>query len=443
MLLAATACRFESARPEPASTPATRVLVGAEVLARDGFQALSGLRVGLIVNHTSTVESTHLADTLLAAGIDVRALFGPEHGVRGDAGAGVAIESGRDEQTGLPVYSLYGPTRSPEPEALAELDALVFDIQDVGARFYTYISTMGLAMQAAAEAGIPFFVLDRPNPLGGNYVSGFVLDAGEESFVGLYPIPVAHGLTVGELARMIRGESWLSGLDALDLRVVEMDGWRRELQWPDLGRQWVPTSPNIPDFPTAAVYPGMCYLEATTVSEGRGTEHPFLQFGAPWIDATSLAAELNAELNAENVVGAFEVSFEAVTFTPRSLPNAAPNPRYRDTEIPGVRIALDADAHVGDSNAHVGDSNARVGDSNAHVDALRLGMVVLTALRDHAAARGEPNLIRQASMRRLAGTTELYGLLVSGASADEIAAEWADEVASFRTLRVPYLLYSE
>lgn len=383
---------------------------GAEVLAADGFAALHGLRIGAVVNQTSLVDGAHIVDSMLAAGVEVAALFGPEHGVRGEAGAGVVVASGLDAETGLPVHSLYGETRKPLPEVLADLDALVFDIQDVGARFYTYISTLGLTMQSAAEAGMPFFVLDRPNPLGGNQVAGYVLEDGFESFVGAYPIPVAYGLTVGELARMIKGEGWLPGLDSLDLRVVELEGWTRAMRWPDLARDWVPTSPNIPDYATAAVYPGMCFLESLTVSEGRGTNRPFLQFGAPWIKADSLAAALNAR----NIAG---VEFAPTTYTPVSMPNAAPNPRYKDQALPGVTIDVTSDDEL---------------------EPLRLGVEVLVALRDHA---GETPLIREASLRRLSGTDRLYEALQRGATANEIVAQWADEVAAFEAQRAKYLLY--
>jgi uncharacterized protein YbbC (DUF1343 family) len=386
---------------------------GAEVLAADGFAPLLGLRVGAVVNQTSQVEGVHLVDAMLQGGVEVAALFGPEHGVRGEAGAGVAVESGRDPETGLPVYSLYGETRKPDAAVLADLDALVFDIQDVGARFYTYISTLGLTMQAAAEAGRPFYVLDRPNPLGGELVAGYVLEEGFESFVGAYPIPVAYGLTVGELAKMIKGEGWLPELDSLDLVVIELEGWNRTMRWPDLARTWVPTSPNIPDYETAAVYPGMCFLESLSVSEGRGTDRPFLQFGAPWITADSLAATLNAR----RVSG---VRFTPTRYTPVSMPNAAPNPRYRDQELPGVAIDVTSDDDL---------------------EPLRLGVEVLVALRDHAAAADETGLIREASLRRLAGTNRLYEALQRGDTADEIVAQWQDEVKAFDEARAPYLLY--
>ena len=205
---------------EPERPPAA-LQTGAQTLVANDFDALAGQRVGLIVNHTARVDTAHLIDRIhRAPNVEIGALFGPEHGLRGTADAGEKVADGVDDRTGAPIYSLYGANRQPTAAQLEGLDALVFDIQDVGARFYTYISTMGLAMQAAAESDVPFIVLDRPNPLGGDYVSGFVREPEQESFVGQYPIPIAHGMTVGELARMIQGEAMLPGLESLDLRVV-------------------------------------------------------------------------------------------------------------------------------------------------------------------------------------------------------------------------------
>ncbi len=277
-----------------ALAPPQPVATGADRLAASGFAALAGKRVGLITNQTGRVGDEHLADALSRApNLKLAAIFAPEHGFRGQAEAGASVRSGRDAKTGVPIHSLYGATRKPTQAMLRGVDVLVFDIQDVGARFYTYISTMGLAMQAAAAARIPFVVLDRPNPLGGEYVSGFVLEPPCRSFVGQYPIPIVHGLTVGELARMIQGERWLDGLEALELSVVEMQGWRRSMRWPQTQREWVATSPNIPSFEAALVYPGIGIVGEAEVSEGRGTPTPFSLFAAPWLDAarTAQAAE--------------------------------------------------------------------------------------------------------------------------------------------------------
>jgi uncharacterized protein YbbC (DUF1343 family) len=266
------------------------------VLAASRFRALAGRTVGLVCNPTAVTRTlVHAADVLHgAARVRLAALFGPEHGVRGDAQYMAAVGAERDARTGLPAHSLYGDTREslrPRREQLAGLDALVFDVQDVGARYYTYQATMLLCMEAAAEAGIGFVVLDRPNPIGGDLVEGPRLRPGFESFCGLHDLAVRHGLTVGELAPLFREERRLD----LDLEVVPCRGWRRGARFRDTGLPWVMPSPNMPTPETALVYPGMCLLEGTNLSEGRGTTRPFELFGAPWLDAARLAADLSRE----------------------------------------------------------------------------------------------------------------------------------------------------
>ena len=274
------------------------------------FASLRGLRVGLVCNPTAVTRGlAHAADLLAAApGVTLGALFGPEHGVRGDAQYMAAVGGEpRDPRTGVPVHSLYGETPAslqPTPAALAGLDALVFDIQDVGTRYYTYQATMMLCMEAAARAGIAFFVLDRPNPIGGA-VEGPRLRPGFESFCGLHDLAVRHGLTVGELAGLFRAERGLS----LALTVIPCEGWRRSVRFRETGLPWVFPSPNMPTPETALVYPGMCLLEGTNLSEGRGTTRPFELFGAPWIDPFRLAAELARE----RLAG---VGFRPVSFVP-------------------------------------------------------------------------------------------------------------------------------
>jgi uncharacterized protein YbbC (DUF1343 family) len=272
------------------------VRFGIDVLVESGFEALRGRAVGAIVNPTSVdARFRHLADLLAQApGVRLRALFGPEHGVRGEAQYMVPVDDvARDPRTGVPVYSLYGhrfESLTPRAEWLVGLDALVFDLQDVGARYYTYVYTMALALGAAARAKVPFFVLDRPNPLGLVHTEGNLVEEGFRSFVGLYPWPTRHGMTVGELARLLH--------DALDLRaelhVIACQGLTRTMGWSDLGRAFIPPSPNMPTPDTALVYPGMCLAEGTNVSEGRGTCRPFEQFGAPWLSGHALAQHLEA-----------------------------------------------------------------------------------------------------------------------------------------------------
>lgn len=267
-----------------------RVETGLDVLAADGFAAMRGRRVGAIANPTSVDRRMrHLADLLQRApGVELAALFGPEHGVRADAQDMIGVGSEIDARVGVPVHSLYGgdeASLAPTPEQLDGLDALIFDVQDVGSRYYTFASTMLYAMRAAADRGLAFVVLDRPNPIGGDRVEGPTVRPGFASFVGAHPLPIRHGLTVGELAGLFRQECRLD----LDLAVVACRGWERSMTWAETGLPWVLPSPNMPTPDTALVYPGGCLVEGTNLSEGRGTTRPFELWGAPWLDPDRLA----------------------------------------------------------------------------------------------------------------------------------------------------------
>jgi uncharacterized protein YbbC (DUF1343 family) len=269
-------------------------------------------------------------------------------------------------------------------------------------------------MQAAAAARIPFIVLDRPNPLGGEYASGFVLEPGLRSFVGQYPIPIVHGLTVGELARMIKGEKWLAGLDALDLSTVQMEGWQRSMRWPQTGRAWVATSPNIPTFEAALVYPGMGIVGETEVSEGRGTPTPFSLFGAPWLDGPRMIGRLG-RLRLPGV------RFEAAAFAPRPIPGVASRPRFVGESLRGGRVVV---------------------TDVAGLEPLELGMHVLSALVAEARAAGIAPLIANPDwFHKIAGTRRLYRMLEGGSSGTAIIAAWQSEVAQFKARRARYLLY--
>jgi uncharacterized protein YbbC (DUF1343 family) len=295
------------AGPGRAEDLAPRVLNGVDVLRREGFASISGKRVGLITNHTGVADDgTSTIDLLFHSGrCTLAALFSPEHGIRGDSDR--AVDSTVDSATGVPVHSLYGETRRPTQEMLRGIDVLVYDIQDIGARFYTYATTLGYAMEEAARAKIPIYVLDRPNPLGGARVEGPMLDPDRRSFTGYMPLPVRHGLTSGELAQYFNAE----GKIGAELRVVRMEGWRRDQYFDETGQVWVNPSPNMRSLLAAILYPGVCLLEPTNVSVGRGTDRPFEVLGAPWIEPRRLAAALNGA----RLPG---VRFVAVTFTPAS-----------------------------------------------------------------------------------------------------------------------------
>ncbi len=412
LLLFATACAKPDAPKSETEIPDAPLRTGAEVLVASAFDDFKGKRVGLLVNHTARVAALHLSDVFHnSADVTLTALFGPEHGIRGEADAGEKIEDGIDMQTGVPVFSLYGETRKPTLASLEGLDALVFDIQDIGARFYTFISSMGLAMQAAAEAGIPFIVLDRPNPLGGEYVAGYIREPAYSSFVGQYPIPVTHGMTVGELALMIKGEAFLDGLETLDLRVVKMEGWKRSMNWLDTGREWRPTSPNIPDFETALLYPGMCYFEAVEASEGRGTRTPFRLVGAPWIDSDKLIEAL------EGMQG---VAFEPASFSPESIDGMAANPRFKGEALQGIKLTV-TDAHA--------------------IDPVATGIHVLAAFYAQAPETLKASFFKERWMNLLGGTEKLRLALEAGTQPEDIVAGWGEDVAAFKAARAPYLLY--
>jgi uncharacterized protein YbbC (DUF1343 family) len=286
------------------------VKTGLDVWVAQEFRPLRGKRVGAILNPTSVdARFRHLADLLAGAkDVTLGALFGPEHGVRGEAQYMEAVGQAVDARTGVVVHSLYGSTFDslrPRKEWLAGLDAVVFDIQDVGARYYTYLATMALAMEACALARVAFIVLDRPNPLGGVLVEGNHVAEGFRSFVGLYDVPARHGMTAGELARLLAAEGgWGTALT-----VVPCQGWTRGMRWADTGLHFLPPSPNMPTPDTALVYPGLCLLEGTNLSEGRGTCRPFEQFGAPWLDADALVDALSG-------LGLPGLALRPVHFTP-------------------------------------------------------------------------------------------------------------------------------
>ncbi len=377
---------------------------GVEVLLQDSLQLVRGRRVGLITNHTGILpDGTSDIDTLAALpDVDLVALYSPEHGIRGTAAPGETVAGGRDARTGLPIHSLYGATRKPTPEMLEGVDVLLFDIQDVGSRYYTYVWTMALAMEAAGEAGIPFVVLDRPDPVGGALVQGNVLDTAFASFVGLYPVPMRHGMTPGELARLLVGAFGVR----VELHVAPLRRWRRSMLFHDTGLPWVAPSPNMPSPESALHYPGTCLFEGTDLSVGRGTERAFQWVGAPWLDGDALAARLNA-------LGLPGVRFEAARFTPR----APGDGKFDGQEVRGVRfVATDPAAY----------------------DPTVAAVATLLEARRMSGDRWRWNA---SHFDELAGTDRLRKTIDAGLPLADVVAPWREALARFQTLRAPYLLY--
>jgi uncharacterized protein YbbC (DUF1343 family) len=392
--------------PAPPSAPSyevsagdsvRQVMVGVDALAARRFAPLSGKRVGLITNHTGLdAAGTRTIDLLAQApGVKLRAIFSPEHGLSGKVDAKVA--SGKDVSTNLPVHSLYGETRRPTSDMLKDLDALVFDIQDAGVRFYTYMSTMGYGMEAAAQKGIEFVVLDRPNPIGAARMEGPVLDKDLISFTAYFPLPVRHGMTLGELARMFNAENKIG----VQLSVIPMQGYRREMWFDETGIAWVDPSPNLRSLTQAIFYPGVALAEASNVSVGRGTRTPFEVLGAPWIRS----AELTGYLISRRIPG---VGFEAAAFTPDSN-------RFKGQPCQGVRMIL---------------------KDRDRLDSVRLGIEILCALQ-----RLHPGQFEIDKAVHLLGSRAAVQAIKEGRHPEAIVASWQPQIEEFQRRRQPYLLY--
>jgi uncharacterized protein YbbC (DUF1343 family) len=376
----------------PVASEKKTILSGAS-RTEEYLPLLKGKQIAVIANQTSRIGKTHLVDTLLAFGVNVQCVFAPEHGFRGDAGAGETIRDGKDPKTGLPVFSLYGKNKKPTAGQLSKTDVIVFDIQDVGARFYTYISTMHYAMEAAAELGKEFIVLDRPNP-NGFYIDGPVLDTNYRSFVGMHPIPVVHGCTVGELAQMINGEKWLKGEKTCKLTVITCQNYIHE----EVYELPVPPSPNLPNMAAVYLYPSLCFFEGTVVSVGRGTDLPFQCIGYPG-----------------NTTGTF-------AFTPADKPGVAMDPPHEGKTCHGHSLAAFGSFYFRSSHM--------------------LYLDWLTGLYE-ASADKDKFFSQAAFFDKLAGTDRLRNQVIQGMSPAEIRATWQPELERYRAMRKAYLLYPE
>jgi len=383
-------------------------LTGLDLLISTQLDLVRGKRVGLVTHPAAMLpDLTSAVDALLDADVRLTALFGPEHGFDGSAADGAAIGDAVHPRTGLPVFSLYGPTREPTLAMLTDVDLLVFDMQDVGARFYTFISTLFYVLRGAAGAGKPVIVLDRPDPINGARVEGPLVEPGLESFVGIVPIPIRHGLTTGELAVYLNAEHRLGA----DLTVIELHGWRRGMWFDQTGLPWVSPSPGMPQLSTATVYPGMCLVEGTNLSEGRGTALPFEIVGAPWLDGYELAQSLN------------KLELPGVRFRPLYfIPSAG---KHAGQKCSGAQV------HVIDREA---------------LCPVTTGLHVIAAGRAQAPDKFE---FLQSSWEGrpphfdlLTGVVAVREGLAAGKPVDEIVAPWAAVEAQFEEKRRPYLLYS-
>lgn len=375
-----------------------KVLTGIDVLERDNFKPLAGLRIGLVTNHTGrNREGRQTIDVLnKAPGVKLVALFSPEHGIRGLADE--KISDSKDDGTGLPIYSLYGETRRPKPEQLKDLDALVYDIQDIGARFYTYISTLGYILEEAAKAKLPVFVLDRPNPIGGVDVEGPTADKDKLSFISYHTIPTRHGLTVGELAQLFNRQRKIGA----DLRVIKMEGWRRSMWFDETNLTWINPSPNMRSLTEATLYPGVGLLETTNVSVGRGTDTPFEIVGAPWIQGDKLADYLNQR-------GIPGVRFVPLRFTPKASV-------FKDEQCGGVNIII---------------------TDRVAFRPLLTGIEMALALRQLY-----PKDWKVDNYLRLLVNADTLERIKRGETARDIVASWNASLQEFRRARAEILLYN-
>lgn len=383
------------------------VITGLHRLVNERGAALRGRRVGLVTHAAAVMPDLRAApDVLAEIGVTLKALFAPEHGLDGSAADADPIAHGVHPRFGIPVYSLYGETNSPTPAMLADLDVLVFDMQDVGARFYTYVSTLFHVLRAAGKFGLPVVVLDRPNPINGLTVEGPLLEPGLASFIGVAPLPVRHGMTMGELASWLNAECDLQA----DLTVIPMEGWRRAMWFDDTQLPWVPTSPAMPHLATVIVYPGTCLIEGTNLSEGRGTALPFEVAGAPWLDAHGLAQSLNA------------LDLPGVRFRPAHfVPSAG---KHAGQHCQGVQV------HVRERDAF---------------QPVRMGVHLVAACR--AAAPDQFAFLAKSWEGRaphfdlLIGNAKVREGIEAGVAVAELIAGWSAAEDDFRRWRRAYLLY--
>ncbi len=389
-----------------------QVLTGADILLSEKFELIKNKNIGIITNHTAVLKSgIHLVDTLSKRNdVKIISLFGPEHGIRGDAPDGNIINDSIDVKTGIPIHSLYGKIQKPSKEMLGNIDILIFDIQDVGSRFYTFISTMFYSIQAAAENEIQILILDRPNPINGISVNGPMLDLNFKSFVGIAELPIQHGMTVGELANYFNQPKILGTEKSANLTVVKMKNWKREYFFDDCNLQWINPSPNMPNLETAIIYPGLCLIEGINISEGRGTYSPFRLIGSPYINSLNVISELKKY----NFSG---VTLTDTSFIPVEIKNMASNPKYLNEKCNGIFI------NITDRN---------------NFNAIEFSIKLIYTFNK---LYSEKFSFRESSIDRLWGSDNFRKDILSGKTPDEIINSYQSKLNELKKIRKQFLLY--
>jgi uncharacterized protein YbbC (DUF1343 family) len=383
------------------------VNLGNEIFLEELSPSLKGKSLGLIINHTSALPSgKSLALALLEKGHNIQAIFSPEHGFTGTVEAGKEVKN--SQLKGITIYSLYGETKRPTSEQLEGIDLLIYDIQDVGTRFYTYITTLKYILEAGAREQIPVYVLDRPNPVGGEIIEGPLMIPEFESFIGALPLPIRYGLTSGELAMMMKGEQWIT--PDFDLHIVRMKNWKRHYFWKDTGLHWIPTSPNMPSPETAILFASASFFSAIRMNDGSGTPQPFLQFGAPWLKPLSIMSKLNGGKE-------FGIELEAIAYTPRSLPGKVLHPIYENRTCQGIRV------HI---------------NQNEKFFSVRFALTVIRALLEEWP---DKVIFNAFDVNRMFGNELLSRFLEGNLSYEALLSRMEKEEDIFRQKREKYLLY--
>ncbi|MEA2077059.1 MAG: DUF1343 domain-containing protein [Candidatus Marinimicrobia bacterium] len=387
------------------------VNTGLDNACIEQFSMFHGKAVGIVTNHTAKDKNgDHIVDLIHADSIIIKAIYAPEHGFRGEAAAGDHVADNIDLETGAPIYSIYGATRKPTEKMLEGVEVLIFDIQDIGARFYTYISTMGNIMEAGANNDIPVYILDRPNPIG-RIAEGPIIEQEFYSFVGMYPIPIRHGMTVGELAMMIKDKAWIKNAEKLDLHIIKVSDWNPDKSYENTKLTWIPPSPNMRNLNEALLYPGMCLFEATNFSEGRGTEHPFEWVGADFIDADTVIAKLKKR----DLAG---IEILPVSFVPEDMPGYCMNPKYEGKTCYGLELKV---------------TDPRVFKS------VEFGIHLIEILYNTYPDKFV--ITRERWMNMLWGNRKAFQMILDGRSATEIFDTYHQELSQFIRIREEYLLY--